>query len=318
MVTTSLLPLIAIGAIAVGLLTMVIVLAVGSGNRIAKSRLTSVAHGPEQSALTGASQRVQDVIERRIGGQTGSLASKMDIAQMKIAPQEYVLWVGVVTMVLAAILMIVFGGSLFGVVLGLVIGALGGYAYVELALGRTRRQFAEQLDESLQVMAGSLRAGYSLMQAIGTLAGPDGAAPSRDEFARVINQTRIGRPVGEALEETALRMRSEDFTWVAQAIAINREVGGNLANVLDGVGATIRERGVLQRQVRSLAAEGKMSAIILVSLPLVLLLIIKFMNPHFFDLFFTTGIYGYATMGVAVVLMIIGILVMRAMVQLKY
>ena len=83
----------------------------------------------------------------------------------------------------------------------------------------------------------------------------------------MVNETRVGRDLGEALDEIAERMGSDDFTWVAQAIAIHREVGGNLAEVLDAVGHTIRERNAIRRQVKALSAEGKLSAIVLMALP---------------------------------------------------
>lgn len=91
--------------------------------------------------------------------------------------------------------------------------------------------------------------------------------PTSVEFARIINETRVGRELGHALNEAAHRMKSEDFVWVTQAIAINREVGGNLAEVRDGVNETIRERNAIRRQVKALAAEGKLSALVLMALP---------------------------------------------------
>ena len=123
-------------------------------------------------------------------------------------------------------------------------------------VGRRKKAFAEQLDSTLQMMAASLRAGYSLLQAVQAMSS-EADAPTRDEFSRVLNETRIGRPLNDSLIEVSNRMGSEDFNWVAQAIAINREVGGNLADVLDGVARTIRERNQLHRQVASLASEGK-------------------------------------------------------------
>ena len=90
-------------------------------------------------------------------------------------------------------------------------------------------------------MAGSLRAGHSLLRAVDSVAS-EADAPTSEEFSRIVNETRVGRDLSDALDEVAERMGSDDFTWVAQAIAIHREVGGNLAEVLDAVGHTIRER----------------------------------------------------------------------------
>ena len=112
---------------------------------------------------------------------------------------------------------------------------------MKLKAGRRQAAFADQLDDSLQLMASSLRAGHSLLRAVDAVS-QDAASPTAEEFARIVNETRVGRDLGDSLDEVAERMGSEDFTWVAQAIAIHREVGGNLAEVLDAVGHTIRER----------------------------------------------------------------------------
>ena len=105
---------------------------------------------------------------------------------------------------------------------------------VGVRAGRRKAAFADQLDGSLQLMASSLRAGHSLLRAMDSVA-QDAPPPTSEEFARIVNETRVGRDLGEALDEVAARMGSDDFRWVAQAIAIHREVGGNLAEVLDVV-----------------------------------------------------------------------------------
>ena len=137
---------------------------------------------------------------------------------------------------------------------------------IGMMTSRRQRAFDGQLHDAMQTMAGNLRAGHSLLQALDSVA-QQAPAPLSEEFTRVVNETRVGRDVGLALEETAARMDSKDMKWVAQAIMINRQTGGNLAEVLDQVGATIRERGQIKRQVQALAAEGKLSANVLMALP---------------------------------------------------
>ena len=105
--------------------------------------------------------------------------------------------------------------------------------------------------------------------------------PTSEEFARVINETRVGRELSDSLDETAARMKSDDFVWVTQAIAINREVGGNLAEVLDGVAHTIRERNQIRGQVQALSAEGKLSAYVLMALPFGIAGFLAFANPEY-------------------------------------
>ncbi|WP_258933492.1 type II secretion system F family protein [Nesterenkonia pannonica] len=131
---------------------------------------------------------------------------------------------------------------------------LGARITLSIRITKRQKQFAEQLDDSLQLMASNLRAGHSLPQALSSVA-KEADSPTAEEFARIVNETRVGRDLGLALDVTAERMASEDFSWVTQAIAINREVGGNLAEVLDGVADTIRQRNEIRGQVATLSAE---------------------------------------------------------------
>ena len=139
------------------------------------------------------------------------------------------------------------------------------------------KAFNAGLADTLQLIAGSLSAGMSLAQSIDTVVR-EGQEPIAGEFKRVLVETRLGVPLDDALDGIAERMESKDFAWVVMAIRIQREVGGNLAELLTTVAATLRERDYLRRQVKSLSAEGLLSAYILGALPpamLVYLLIVR-------------------------------------------
>ena len=138
-----------------------------------------------------------------------------------------------------------------------------------------------------------------------------------EELTRAVNESRLGRPLPEALATTADRMQSKDFDWVAQAIGINAETGGNLAEVLDQVGKTIRERNQVRRQVASLSAEGRMSGIILVVLPIALFTFFAVVRPDYVAVFFNT-ILGIAAMIVAVLLLILGSIWIAFTVRVKF
>ena len=116
---------------------------------------------------------------------------------------------------------------------------------------------------------------------------------------------------------TAVRMKSDDFQWVAQAIAINREVGGNLSEVLNQVADTIRERNQIRRQVKALAAEGKMSAWVLILLPIGVFVFLLLVKPEYFAGVFES-IWGILALVVAAVLLIVGSLWMMAVVKVKF
>ena len=137
------------------------------------------------------------------------------------------------------------------------------------------------------------------------------------EFARVTNETRVGRSMIESLNDVATRMRNEDFYWITQAIGINREVGGNLADVLDSVSETIRQRVQMKRQVASLAADGKLSAIILMLLPFVVALFLFFLNPNYIMKLFAEPL-GWMMIGAGFVMLAIGGFWLTKIINLKY
>lgn len=229
-------------------------------------------------------------------------------------PSEFLLLVGAGIVASFAIGLVV-GGAVVGVLLAFMGGAAA-FVFVNLRADRRKSDFADQLDDLLQLLASNLRAGHSILQAMDSVAR-ELEEPGSSEVARIINQVRVGRDLGDAVEEAAERMDSDDFRWVAQAIAIHRQVGGNLAEVLDGVGETIRERGQVRRQVKALAAEGKLSAIILLALPFVVLLALAFLNPTYIGAL-TTSVLGYLLIVVGVVMLSIGALWMRKVIRVEF
>jgi tight adherence protein B len=225
----------------------------------------------------------------------------------------------VVVVAMAAIGTAAVGVLLSGVVVGLVLVLLvplGARVLVSFKAGRRRARFADQLDDALQLMAGSLRAGHSLLRAVDSVS-VDAGAPMSEEFSRIINETRVGRDLGEALDEVAARMGSDDFTWVAQAIQIHREVGGNLAEVLDAVGHTIRERNAIRRQVKALSAEGKLSAAVLMALPFGIIGFISLTNPGYLAKF-TESLMGYGMLAVSAVMLTVGALWLKKTVSIRF
>jgi tight adherence protein B len=223
------------------------------------------------------------------------------------------------------------GGILLGTVLGLVRGfpwgllfplvfgalvVLGARAVIAHRVAKRRAAFAEQLDDTLQLMASGLRAGHSLPAALDAVAN-EAESPTAEEFARLLNKNRIGFDLAQAIEECAERMDCDDLAWTAQAVAIHREVGGNLGEVLDHVGETIRERNQIRRQVRTLSAEGRISANVLIALPLGIAAILAIVSPDYITLFISTPL-GMVLIGISVVLFIIGVLWLRQITKIKF
>jgi tight adherence protein B len=309
--------LLAVGLLAVlGALLLVALVVVPAGpGRVPLSRLDPTV-GPAPSALAGAGAAagaaVERVLTRRRLLASGSAA--LERAGMTTTLPDFVLVVGMVALG-AGVLGSLVGGVLLGLLL-LVLTPLGAKVLLSVKASRRQAAFADQLDDSLQLMASSLRAGHSLLRALDSVS-QEADSPTAEEFARIVNETRVGRDLSDALDEVGARMGSDDFAWVAQAIGIHREVGGNLAEVLDAVGNTIRERNAIRRQVKALAAEGKLSAIVLMALPFGIAAFISITNRAYLARF-TQSAIGWGMLLAAVVLLVGGGLWLRKMVRIKF
>ncbi len=283
--------------------------------RVPLSRLDP-AVAPPSSALAGASAVAGAAVGRALArrGWVAAGTAALERAGIAMTLPDLVLLTGLATVVLGALGSVV-GGVLLAVV-PVALVPLGTKGVIGFRRGRRQAAFADQLDDSLQLMASSLRAGHSLLRAVDAVS-TEAAAPTSEEFARIVNETRVGRDLADALDEVAERMGSDDFRWVAQAIAIHREVGGNLAEVLDTVGHTIRERNAIRRQVKALAAEGKLSAIVLMALPFGIVAFLAVSNPRYLS-GFTEGLAGYVMIAVAAVLLLVGALWLKKTVSIRF
>lgn len=229
--------------------------------------------------LSGFADWASSLVDRVFldGTRRGAMNSALDRAGLNVRPGEFiVLTAGVAIAGLAVGWLL---HPLFGVAVGITI-ALSARFVVGFLGSRRRARFANQLDNTLLVLASSLRAGHGIQRALAAVA-EESESPTGEEFTRVVAETRIGRDLVEALQGVADRLGNDDFEWVVRAVAINRELGGNLSEVLDNVGNTIRERNQLRRQVQALSAEGKLSAIILYVLPFGVGIFVKLTNPGY-------------------------------------
>ena len=313
--TAPVLLLLGLGAVAAALLLLTLVVLPSGPARVPLSRLDpSVA--PPTSALAGAGAAAGAAVEKALvrRGRLASGVATLERSGVAMALPDFVLVVGLVTLV-AGGLGLVLGGVLLGLLLAAAV-PLGAKLLLKFKAGRRQAAFADQLDDSLQLMASSLRAGHSLLRAVDAVS-QEAAAPTSEEFSRIVNETRVGRDLSDALDEVAERMGSDDFLWVAQAIAIHREVGGNLAEVLDAVGHTIRERNALRRQVKALSAEGKLSAIVLMALPFGVTAFLSVANPSYLAKF-TESLLGYTMLGVAAIMLIVGGLWLKKTVAIRF
>lgn len=241
------------------------------------------------------------------------IGTKLEAAGMSLKPAEWVLTHAAVALVTAFVGLLL--GGLPGLVMFLAMGAAVPWVYLGIKRGRRVSAFNGQLADTLQLIAGGLSAGLSLAQSVDTVVR-QGSEPMTTEFKRALTEARLGVSIEDALESIAERMQSRDFKWVVIAVRIQREVGGNLAEVLGQVAATIRERAYLQRQVKSLSAEGKMSAYILGALPVGIFAFLMFTNGEYLAPMFTTLI-GWVMIGVALMLMAVAAFWMSRLIKLE-
>jgi tight adherence protein B len=301
--------------VAAALLVLAVVVLPAGPSRVPLSRLDpSVV--PQGSALAGAGAAAGAAVEKVLAkrGRLAGGAAALERAGISTSLADFVLVTGLVAVVGGAAGFVV-GGPLLAL-LPIVLVPLGARLLVSVRASRRQAAFADQLDDSLQLMAGSLRAGHSLLRAVDSVS-QEADAPTSEEFARIVNETRVGRDLNDALDEVARRMGSDDFTWVAQAIAIHREVGGNLAEVLDAVGHTIRERNSIRRQVKALSAEGKLSAVVLMALPFGVTGFISITNPGYLAKF-TQSLTGWCMLAVAGVMLLAGAFWLKKTVAIKF
>jgi tight adherence protein B len=202
-----------------------------------------------------------------------------------------------------------------GAVLGLVLGFFAPTLLLRFLARRRAAKFESQLPDSLLLAATSLSTGFSLQQALDAVA-KDAPQPTAKELSRALAETRIGADVADALERVGERMASVNMAWSAMAIRIQRQVGGNLAETLRTTAATLREREALRRHVRALSAEGRLSAYILIALPILLFLYLLKVNYDYVRLLWTTPLGLIMSIG-GLVFMAIGIVWMRRVVQVE-
>ena len=243
------------------------------------------------------------------------LAERLDLAGISRKPAEWVLLGTVVALVLTVVLTTFTGSAVVGVLGGALLAWAGMHLLVSVRIARRRAAFTEQLPDLLQLVAGSLNSGFSLAQGLDAVVR-EGAQPASGEFARALSLVRLGVDQTEALQRVADRMDCIDLRWAVMAVRIQREVGGRLAEVLATTVVTMRERSQLRRHVSALSAEGRLSAYILIGLPVALGGFMFIDDPVYMRPLYTSTV-GVAMLMGAAVLTVVGALWMRKVIKVE-
>jgi tight adherence protein B len=273
------------------------------------ARYTSRTEGagaprPEADAALAQAKDAASKVLSRNKGLDSRIATRLDGAGSDLKSSEWLLLHLAIFVGAGLVGLLLGGGSLVIGILFMVGGVIGPWLYLGLRRSRRRKAFNSSLPETLQLMSGSLSAGLSLGQSVDTIVR-EGTDPVSTEFKRVLVETRLGVSLEDALDGVAERFESKDFAWVVMAIRIQRQVGGNLAELLDTVAATMREREYMRRQVAALSAEGKLSAYVLGALPPLFLLYLVFAQRDYVMPLFT-DIRGIVMLVFAGVLLAVG------------
>lgn len=315
--------LLGVGAVFLGLVGLLGTVLSSPGKSSAERRLDAYLEGPasrggrrrsaasgstdlKDSAVAITSKVVNADLETRISQRLAGAGSALTAAEWVLLHAGLAVGAGL------------FGFLMSGVPLasaGLLAGLILPWLYLKWRHRRRLGAFNGQLAQTLGLMAGGLQAGLSLPQAVDSVVR-EGHEPMAGELKRALIEQRLGVDLTEALDGVGQRMESEDFEWVVMAIRIQREVGGNLAEILHTVADTLREREYLRRQVRALSAEGRLSGYILTGLPPVIGLYMYFVNPEYLAVLYTTGI-GVVMLIAAACLLMIGTFAMYKLAQVE-
>ena len=250
---------------------------------------------------------------RRVQGKP-TLAEDLGRAGLNITPAEYLL-VRIGAVALGALI----GLFRFGISIGPLVLAVVGFVVPPLVVGylqsRRRDRFNEQLAGMLQLLSNSLKTGYAIDRALETVAAKS-PPPVSTEFERVTTEIALGTSVEDALSSLLLRIDSPDLEFIVTAILLHVRVGGNLAEVLDNISDTLRDRLQTKRDMQVLTAQSRASATIITGLPILLALGLYVFVPGYFAPM-TTTLVGYILLGIAGFLILVGNVLITRMTQLE-
>jgi tight adherence protein B len=242
------------------------------------------------------------------------LAEQLQKADLKLRTSEFIaIQFG------AVVLLALIGLLRFGIGIPFLAMAVAGYFlpgfYVRYRMNKRLKAFNDQLGDTLILLSNALKAGYSFAQAIDTVS-KNATPPIADEFARAVREMNLGGSVDEALNNMLRRIESQDFDLVVTAVAIHRTVGGNLAEILDNISHTIRERIRIKGEIRTLTAQASASGKLITGLPIALSAFLYFVTPAYFKPM-TENIIGWIMIGIAAFLIFVGNLIINRVVAIE-
>src|SRR3989304_1767311 len=286
-------PIILLGGGVLLLILLIIgaIVAVTSESSLVEERLGRYLdeERPDREEASGRSI-ITEWLNRRVASSSRGdrVARELARADLKFKVAEYYALIFMSAVVMAVLAWLI-QPHIASVVIGGIIGLFIPRFYVKRQQTARLNKFNDQLSDMLSLMVNGLRAGYSTMQALEAVSR-ELPTPISDEFRRVVQEMQIGIPMEKALDNLLRRIPSEDLDFVITAINVQREVGGNLSEILDTISFTIRERVRIKGEIRVMTAQVRASGTLLSIIPMALALILWFMNPEYMGAFFIRGL----------------------------
>ncbi|MDY6876865.1 MAG: type II secretion system F family protein [Chloroflexota bacterium] len=303
----------AFAVIGLGVIVGGLILSRRAGSALIEERLG--LEDMDTPAVAGRRSPLGDALDRALarGGVAADLATQLARADIKLTVGEF-LAATVIVMILGGGVAYVLTRQVIAAVLACVVGFFAPRWYIAFLRGRRLRAFNSQLGDTITLMVNSLRAGFSVMQAMDAVAQEMGS-PISTEFGRVVQEVQLGLTLGQALGNMLRRVPSDDLDMMITAINVQREVGGNLAEVLDSISYTIRERVRIKGEIRSLTAQSRISGYMVAMVPIVLAVVIYLIQPEFMSQLFSHRC-GWIMIGVAIAGIVSGFVVIGKIVDI--
>lgn len=295
------------GIVLIIILIIAMILTSSREQGLVEDRLNQYLGEQENDRADREAQRtaITDWVSRRVERTSigGRIAQNLARADMKFKVGEYFALIFLSIAIVGGFAWIIGGRNIISFLIGAVIGYILPGLYVRQQQTRRLNRFNDQLSDMLNLMVNGLRAGYSTLQAMEAVS-KELPVPICDEFRRVVQEMQIGIPMDAALQNLLRRIPSDDLDFVVTAINVQREVGGNLSEILDTISFTIRERVKIKGEVRVITSQVRASGTILALIPVFLTIVLWFLNPKYLMSFMDGGPYCAIGAGVLVVFLI--------------
>jgi tight adherence protein B len=308
------------GGIALVLLIIGIVVSTSGNRSLVDDRLNKYLEEEQKNETKESKTLLTDWVNRRVEKSTFGerIARELARADLKFKPGEYIASYVIAILGCALIAFLLGGRVAFSALIGAVIGGFLPRYYVKRQQSKRLVHFNDQLPDMLNLMVNGLRAGYSTLQAMEAVS-KELPPPICDEFRRVVQEMQLGIPMEKALENLLRRIPSGDLDFLVTAINVQREVGGNLAEIMDVISYTIRERIRIKGEIRVMTSQAMYSGRILALMPIALMLVLWFLNRSYIMEFFSADnlVCGVIALGIAAVLIGVGYFTMTRIANIE-